>query len=182
MNFRSGNILKSNRNFKKYILVIIVSIVYALYTRPAKLDACLIPDKIDKMYATVEIYKKGFTQGSRQTIFIEEPGKLKPVLEFLNQYLFRKKIHNAYQEVGAAQKETIRIMFHYKEKNDALDVDIFEIGNEGKIRIAKSLHGNYVPYTMGWFGNKQEVNLHRDLLEMLNNTFENDLTLDYSDN
>lgn len=158
--------MRSNRNVKIGVFIVIALMAYILYTRPAKLPVCMISDKVEMMYVSIDIYKDGFSQRNEQTTFITEIEKIEPVLEFLNQYSFRKKIHNPYQAVGAGQKDTIRIIFHYKDKNDVLDIDIFEIGNEGKIRITQFLHGQYVPYTIGWIGKKQEISLHKDLSEM----------------
>lgn len=54
--------------------------------------------------------------------------------------IYRKKIYIPNQPVDRVKKYG-SIIFHYKYNNDVFDIDIFEIGNEGKIRIAQSLHG-----------------------------------------
>ena len=164
----------NNRNFRIGVFIVIVLIAYMLYTRPAKLHVFMIPDKVEMMDVSIDIFKDGFSQRNQQTTFITEIEKIEPVLEFLNNYSFRKKIHNPHEAVGASQKDTVRIIFHYRDKNDAFDIDIFEIGNEGKIRIVQSVHGESIPYTMGWIGKNQEKALHKDLSEILNNLFVND--------
>jgi hypothetical protein len=153
--------------------------IYLLYSRPCRLNVCTNVKEVEALEITITSFENGFSKQTRKHTFSKDKKKIEVVIEFLKIYSFRKKLYLPNQPISRAQPHTISLIFHYRDKNDTVVIDVFEAGDEGKIRIDQMGDG-YVPHCMGSVGKKQELIFHEELLQMVNRVFEDEFVVDIS--
>jgi hypothetical protein len=164
----------------KIILVMLAGLgIYLLYSRPCRLNVCTNVKEVEALEIAITSFENGFSKQTRKHTFSKDKKKIEIVIEFLKIYSFRKRLYLPNQPISRAQPHTISIIFHYRDKKNTMVIDVFEAGDEGKIRIDQ-MGAGYVPHCMGSVGKRQELIFLEELQQMINRVFEDEFVVDIS--